>query len=771
VRATRYRAVLAAGLVTALPSVAFAAARGVATGPAAPCVDVADVSPAPPSASTAELEEGVRELLFDRQICAADGYADYKRRVRQVVTPSGTREVAELQISFDPTWQTVRFHHVRVLRGGRAVGSFALADVKVIQQESELNRRIYNGSLTALVFLRDIRVGDVVDYAYSHEGANPLLEGKAAADFDLGYSVPIDRLRQRITLPRGSAPRVERHASAPEPEVREVAAGRQWTWDLRDVKAIHSEGDLPRDFEAYPWVQVTDYKDWAEVAAWSARLFDIRGDGRAVAAQAARFARETTPADRALAAIRFVQDEVRYLGMEMGRNSHAPHPPSEVLARRFGDCKDKALLLVGILRELGFEARPVLVRTGSGQVLDAWAPTPFAFDHVIVEAHVDGRTLWIDATASEQGGSLAALERPPFLRVLPVDRDAPSLVRLEPRPLTFATKTVDERYVVTSWEAPAKLQVETTYRGSSADYMRGELDRVSREETRRSYLDYYARIDREVRSTAPLAVHDDRETNELKIVEQYEIPHFWDGTTRELYGWAIHDYLGGPRTPQRTMPLGVRFPVRVEHRLHLVLPAPVAVPPLDARIDSPASHFEGHARGRGSTIDVEYSYESRRESLPAAEVATHLAKLGAIEGRLSYVVDHSRRPRPPEAERPRPSVTLPSAAIAKPRSAWWTMAGMLTAAGLVGLSVRLTRRRTAAFPTHAGDAPAQALEIEREEEAHRLFEESACTCGAAGAPAHESHFATYAGRRLTVLSRLCGACGHQHALYFAVTAR
>jgi len=204
VRATRYRAVLAAGLVTALPSVALAAARGVATGPAAPCVDVADVSPAPPSASTAELEEGVRELLFDRQICVADGYADYKRRVRQVVTPSGTREVAELQISFDPTWQTVRFHHVRVLRGGRAVGSFALADVKVIQQESELNRRIYNGSLTALVFLRDIRVGDVVDYAYSHEGANPLLEGKAAADFDLGYSVPIDRLRQRITLPRGS---------------------------------------------------------------------------------------------------------------------------------------------------------------------------------------------------------------------------------------------------------------------------------------------------------------------------------------------------------------------------------------------------------------------------------------------------------------------------------------------------------------------------------------------------------------------------------------
>jgi hypothetical protein len=174
--------------------------------------------------------------------------------------------------------------------------------------------------------------------------------------------------------------------------------------------------------------------------------------------------------------------------------------------------------------------------------------------------------------------------------------------------------------------------------------------------------------------------------------------------------------------------------------------------------------------GRGSTIDLEYSYESRRASLPPAEVAAHLAKLDAIEGRLSYVVDHSRRPPPAASERPRPSA-LPSAVVARPRSAWWTMAGMLTAASLIGLTLRLTRGRTTASRTHAGDAPAQALEIEREEEAHRLFEESSCTCGAAGGPAHERHAATYAGRRLTVLSRLCGACGQQHALYFAVTAR
>jgi transglutaminase-like putative cysteine protease len=764
------RIVLAAALVAAVGPGAVAAERGVSTGPVPPCVDEPEVAPAPASAPTADLEDGVRELFFDRQVCAVNGYADYKRRVRQVATAAGTREVAELNIGFDPTWQTLRFHHVRVVRDGHPVGSFSLKDVKVIQQESELSRRIYNGSLNALVFLRDVRVGDVIDYAYSHEGADPLLEGKVAVDFDLGYSVPLERLRQRITLPRGRAPRVERHVDAPEPEVREVAAGRQWTWDLHGLKAIHSDGDLPRDFEVYPWVQMTEFENWAQVAAWSARLFDIPGDRSTVAAQAARFAREPTTSARALAAIRFVQDEVRYLGMEMGRNSHAPHPPAEVLARRFGDCKDKALLLATLLRDLGFQARPVLVRTVSRRGLDAWAPTPFAFDHAIVEAHVDGRTLWVDATASEQGGPLSVFERPPFLRVLPVDAGAEGLIRLEAPPLAFPTRTVDERYVVSSWEAPARLQVETTYRGSDANYMRGELGRSSREETRRSYLDYYAKIDRDIRSTAPLAIHDDRDANELKVVEQYEIPDFWDGTKRELYGWAIRDQLVGPRTTQRTMPLGVRFPVRVEHRLHLVMPAPVAAPPLDARIDTPASHFEGHAVGHGSSIDVEYSFESRRDSLPAADVGTHLAQLDEIKDQLSYVVDHSRRPPPPEAARPRPAVALPVSVIAKPRSSWWTMAGMFTAAGLIGLTVRLTRRRVPVFEPGGGDAPAHALPIAREEDAHRLFEQSACACGAPGAPAEESHFATYAGRRLTVLSRLCTACGQQHAIYFSVAS-
>src|SRR5208282_5268181 len=66
-----------------------------------------------------------------------------------------------------------------------------------------------------------------------------------------------------------------------------------------------------------------------------------------------------------LTVLQFVQDEVRYFAIEIGASSEKPADPSAVFSRRFGDCKDKSLLFVTILRALGIEAYPVLVNAAS----------------------------------------------------------------------------------------------------------------------------------------------------------------------------------------------------------------------------------------------------------------------------------------------------------------------------------------------------------------------------------------------------------------------
>src|SRR5262249_34189913 len=151
-----------------------------------------------------------------------------------------------------------------------------------------------------------------------------------------------------------------------------------------------------------------------EVAKWSDDLFKPDAASLAdVEALAAKIRGEHAGRDAQIAAaIRFVQDDVRYLGIEMGRGSHEPRQPHATLVQRYGDCKDKAFLLALLLGRLGVEARPALVNSKLRHRLDEFLPSPFLFDHVITQV-VDGKqTYWIDPTIAAQGGTLQTIDTP-----------------------------------------------------------------------------------------------------------------------------------------------------------------------------------------------------------------------------------------------------------------------------------------------------------------------------------------------------------------------
>ena len=65
--------------------------------------------------------------------------------------------------------------------------------------------------------------------------------------------------------------------------------------------------------------------------------------------------------ERVVAALEFVQSEIRYFSVSLGENSHRPASPDIVLKRRYGDCKDKSLLLMTLLDELKIPSKVVLL--------------------------------------------------------------------------------------------------------------------------------------------------------------------------------------------------------------------------------------------------------------------------------------------------------------------------------------------------------------------------------------------------------------------------
>ncbi|HEX9161464.1 MAG TPA: DUF3857 domain-containing protein [Thermoanaerobaculia bacterium] len=574
---------------------------------------------------------GVYDILSDHQVhVARDGStAQYYRMVRKVLTQAGVQNASQLSIDFDPSFQRLTVHEITIVRGPRRKDALDASTVRVIQKEDESENEIYDGRLTALVFLKDVRPGDVIDWSWSIDGANPILNGRYADEYDMRTELPSHRIRHRLVWDGARPPQTRGQAA--------VQNGNTFTWETHDVAAVDMEDSLPSWYEPWDSVEVSDFGSWNEVAQWAVRSFKADDDSlAAVRALAARI-RHDHPEDPATAAIRFVQDDIRYLGLEIGRNSHEPRQPKEILEQRWGDCKEKALLLSLLLHEFGVDADPALVNTKAKQRLDTRLPSPFAFDHVIVRVVANGNSYWIDPTIADQGGTLQTIETPNDARALVVRQDSNALTRIAT--IRRGRTVVEEIYSARDASSPTTLVVHSTYTGTDADLMRSELSSMASDEIARERINRYAADHPSIAAVAPPSIADDRAKNTIVITERYSIRDLWKRGEWTYYPRAIEPSLDKPKTIIRSMPLAFDYPLAIVQRVTFRFPAGASIDATDAFARrTPAFVFAFKPTERDRSVTLEYSLRALRDAVPAAEVAKHLTAINDIEDELGCTV-------------------------------------------------------------------------------------------------------------------------------------
>lgn len=611
---------------------------------------------------------GVYDLLRDHQVRAGrDGQTmQYFRTVREVLTQSGVQNASELTIDFDPTFQRLILHDVTIVRGTKRLGALDPSSVRVIEKEDESDSAIYDGRLTALLFLKDVRAGDIIDWSWSIDGSNPILAGHYADEYDLRTELPSHHIRHRLVWNRPTP--LQTRGALP------VRDGDAYIWEVNDVAPVNLEDALPSWYEPWESVEVTDFASWNEVARWAAEMFAVDDDSAtAVAAMAAKI-RHDHPEDPVTAAIRFVQDDIRYLGLEIGRNSHEPRQPKEILEQRWGDCKEKALLLALILREFHIDADPALVNTKAKHRLDSRLPSPFAFDHVIVRVVAGGKTYWIDPTIADQGGRLETIETPNDARALIVSRQSASLTKIET--IRRGRTVIDETYAARDASSPTTLAVRTTCSGTDADALRADLASMSSDEIARDRINRYAGDHPSIVATAPPRVDDDRLRNVITVTEHYSIRDLWKRGEWTYYPRSIEPSLDKPKTIIRTMPLAFDFPLDIVERVTFRFPAGASIDAGDAWARrTPAFLVRFKPTTRDRSVTLEYSLRALRDSVAPDAVAKHLTAINDIEDALGCTV--------------RPSFGSTQMRLlggpAQPAGKWVWIAAL--ALGMVGLSI------------------------------------------------------------------------------------
>lgn len=738
-----------------------------------PAAWVQPVSAPTTSAAASDTHSDLLYLLVDNQFrVTASSTERYYRQVRKVLAAAGLEEVSQLQFEFEPSYQQLVIHHARILRDGVTIDALKGQEIRVIQQESDLDQRIYNGTLSALIFLKDVRQGDVIDYAYSINGENPVINNRFFDNFLLAYSVPVEKLRWRLLFPTTRPLHLRNQNTQWQPLTTTTGGDTEYLWELHQAPTVEYEDSVPGWHPRLPMVQLSEFESWQQVARWAAPLYRLQQPLSAkLRQQLARWQEASEiPEERLLAALRFVQDEVRYLGVELGSYSHQPNQPSVIFERRFGDCKDKSLLLCAMLNALGIEAYPALVNTDARRALDGWQPTPFAFDHCITQAIIGGNVYWFDPTISYQRGKLWNFAGLAYERALVVREETAALTEIPRARLVVPSVEVKQIYRVKSDPQPASLQVTTIYHGEDANAMRYSLATQSLAALGKQYLNYYTEQDPSITADALPVVSDNPDANRLTVTETYTLPSFWQNDERQLYADYLYERLSKPSVKRRINPLALAYPFHIAQTIEVHLPESINIRNESATIsDGYLSFFYRHS-SQNKSVKLEYKLETLGESIPPADVAKHVKTIDSIIDSLSYQISGKG------GVQPRLGAALSGFTDKLVILAWLVFFGPFVLFGGILMVKRLrARNRFDAFKdkfkTAPGMEPATPLLARSEAEMQAQLAAMRSQCGAplAGlAAALNTQQVRFDGRQLTVITLRCESCGEIRDLYFAL---
>ena len=578
--------------------------------------------------------------LMDHQI-NLEKQTVYTHFIRHIVNESGVQEASEVSVTFSPQFQQVIFHKINIIRNGRTVSQLNPSVIKTADEESDAPSYLYNGTRRAFVILKNVLKGDQIDVSYSIIGFNPVFNGLFCDEFYFYSNTPI--LNYYLSYITGADKKLnfKLFNDAPAPAEQQSATQIIYQWKNPAIESGEFSSDVPSWYTRSPYVIVTEFKDWKQVNDWALSVFRYSSQklpGKLLQKMAQWKKNSNGDQDMfANMALRYVQDQIRYVGIEIGSNSHQPHSPEKVFDQGFGDCKDKALLLTTILNYEKIEAYVALVNTQERENLNQDAPSALAFNHAIVALKRGNDFTFVDPTNSLQRGELINNYIPAYGWALIVQPDGEQLTAVEAGFLHSSNIAED---LTVSFEDSSYLKVTSEYKGGAADNMRNDISESSMKEIRENYLHYYSRLFEGVEMDSTISIEDDSLKNTINVLENYKIPKIWlknkDGKKQvETYAKLVALKLPNPTDHKANEPMALQYPCTLDYTLNMTMPDDWPLDMVPVHIKNESYEFDFTSSGIGKHLLFKYYFKSFRDYIPANEVSKYKEDYKEISSSLN----------------------------------------------------------------------------------------------------------------------------------------
>lgn len=409
-----------------------------------------------------------RRTLRDLQVTTVfeNGLSSqFRQVVFQPLTAAAAAMARQYAFQYQADRQSVQLRGARVFRAdGRVDEAIEYGEAAA----DDPSIAMYTSARNFYVQLPRLEPGDVVELRYRIDDTTPRNE---FADYFgevvyLQSSEPVANAEYVLITPKSRKFHIDTNVAGLERSVSERGHQRVYRFFAEKVAPVLPEPSMPPWPEVLGFVHVSTYGSWQDMARWYWGLvkdqLDLDDETRKLAREITKGAK--TDLDKVRAVYGWVVNNTRYVALELGIYGYKPRRCVQTVARGWGDCKDKATVIVTLLEELGIDANLVIVRTQHRGDFRSKVASLAPFDHAI--AYVPSLDLYLDGTA-EYTGSLELPRADLGALGLHVGEDLAKLVYLpEADPAKNVLKRVVEARLAPNGDA--ELALSYVAQGASA---------------------------------------------------------------------------------------------------------------------------------------------------------------------------------------------------------------------------------------------------------------------------------------------------------------
>ncbi len=323
----------------------------------------------------------------------------------KIINQRGKENFSETKINYDSTYEKVDLEFARVIKPEGTVvdvGRRHIRDVSLY-----LNFPLYSNARVFIISFPEIAEGSVIEYkavirsnqlvnkkdfvvSYPLQAADPII----AADFKL--SAPKER---KVNFKKLNE-KYNNFSANLDPQAQNGGNSVIYKWQFKNIPQIIPEPNMPPDCQVNPQIMISSFNSWGEVYQW---WWGLAKDKIKADQQIKNKIKELTSGldnlkDKIKAVYNFCAKDIRYVGVEYGQAGYEPHAAEDIFRNKYGDCKDKAVLLVTMLSQIGAEADLVLIATrDNDNLMDDFASIDF--NHCIAAVELQGEVVFLDPTA------------------------------------------------------------------------------------------------------------------------------------------------------------------------------------------------------------------------------------------------------------------------------------------------------------------------------------------------------------------------------------